>query len=434
MVTSLQKINEKKSLVIIKRGSYRDVYNRVVEGGSEYYHSEIFWHKFIEKLSIAYDITIISLNSNDEHNVLLPNQVRSIGVDLRKSLLNRIISYAKISHFLNRLNTYYLIIRNPEPVLLIFSLLQSKAMLPMFADSFNNADWKALLLAKLLKFTLSRKKIKYVSNHNVAACLSLSSLGIQRQKIIPWDWYYDMDIKFPVKCLTDKKSTIKMIYVGSVTYGKGVDEIIEAINYLNNRNLFLTVVGDGRNLEQFREKVRHYKLEQNISFLGKVENSKIMGLMRSHDIVIVPSRKKEAEGLPITIYEALTTKTPIICSNHPMFVFYLSDGVNASIFEESNYISLADSITKLAYSPTIYSKISANSYKTLEAIVCPVKIDEIIVNWLQRNNDWFKDKTLSALCAEDGQPSWSAASRARRWRHWRRTWPRTRPRPGRWNS
>ncbi len=86
-----------------------------------------------------------------------------------------------------------------------------------------------------------------------------------------------------------------------------------------------------------------------------------------------------------------------------MFVFYLIDSINASTYKESNYVSLAEAITKLVHSPTRYNEISANSHKTLEAMICPVKIDKIIINWLQRNHEWFKDKTLDALCTEDSQ-------------------------------
>ena len=391
-----------KSLVIIKHGSYLDVYNRVTKNGGEFYHSEMFWHDFIDKLSLKYDVTILSMNSY-EHDVLLPNRVRSLGLNLYNGILKRIVGYIKISFFIRKINPYFIVIRSPEPVVLFLSLLQSKAILPMFADSFNRLGMKALIRAKLLKVMLNNRKIKYVSNHNLAACLSLSSLGIRKEKIIPWDWYYNTNNSYPAKHLTNSESVKKLIYVGKITYGKGVGEIIEAIKYLSNNKLFLTIVGEGKDLNKIKEKVRQSKLEHYISFLGKVENSRIIELMNSHDVVIVPSRKKEAEGLPVTIYEALTSKTPLICSNHPMFVYYLTDGTSASIFEESDYISLAENINQLIYSPAAYDAISANAHNTLETMICPVKIDKIIVNWLRRNNDWFKDKTLNVLCAEENQ-------------------------------
>jgi glycosyltransferase involved in cell wall biosynthesis len=385
-----------KSLVVIKHGSYLDVYERVTKDGGEYYHSELFWHKFVEKLSLKYDVTIISVNSS-EHNVLLPNRVRSIGVDLYKGLLNRLGCYIKVLFVLSKLNPHYVIVRNPEPVLLYLSLIHSKALLPMFADSFTNVGMMSVIRAKLLRLILSSKKISYISNHNLAACLSLSALGIEREKIVPWDWYYDMDRNYPVKRLVKRDSTVKLIYVGKVTYGKGVGEIIEALKYINDEKIYLTVVGEGKDIEQLKSRVSNYQLERNVSFLGKVENSRIIELMRNHEIVVVPSRKKEAEGLPVTIYEALISRTPLICSNHPMFVSYLKDGISASIFEESNHISLADNIRKLAHSPNTYEMISTNSRETLEAMICPVKIDKVIENWLQADNAWFRDKTMNVL-------------------------------------
>ena len=40
--------------------------------------------------------------------------------------------------------------------------------------------------------------------------------------------------------------------------------------------------------------------------------------MSAHDIVIVPSRHDYPEGLPMTIYEALAMRTPLVVSDHPM--------------------------------------------------------------------------------------------------------------------
>jgi len=41
--------------------------------------------------------------------------------------------------------------------------------------------------------------------------------------------------------------------------------------------------------------------------------------MRSADAIVIPSRHEYPEGLPLTIYEALAARTPIVASDHQCF-------------------------------------------------------------------------------------------------------------------
>ncbi len=381
------------TLVIVKHGSYLDVFNRIASGGEEYYHAERYWHDYVDQLAKKYNVTIIAIDS-DQHDVMLPNGVRSIGVNMHPGLFRRISAYLKIFRLFWQVKPTHTVVRNPEPFVLWIALLLSKSLLPAFADSFQsgNATFKYGLLSRALK----SRKIRYISNHNVPACLSTAGvLGVKKSRIIPWDWKYDLHYQ-PTTNHRKNCDIFKLFYVGRVTYGKGVGDLIDAVIHLNNPQISLTIVGDGSDIEAFKDRAKSFAGE-SIIFRGKVRNAEVLDLISCHDVVVVPSRREEAEGLPVTIYEALQSKIPIICSDHAMFAYFLQDGVDALFFECGNSRKLAAKIQELHSKPEIYKKLAANSQNSLKRIICPYKLDQIITNWLNAKWEWFEGKALSNL-------------------------------------
>lgn len=383
-----------KSLVIVKHGNYVDVYNRLSSGEKEYYHAEKYWHDYLEKLIKTFDITIIAIDS-EQHDVVLPNGVRSIGVNLGPTFFRRILGYFQIYKLFKQINPSHAVIRNPEPIVLWTALLNTESLLPVFADCFTSN--RLTLKLYLLKMALKSKKITFLSNHNIPASLSMKSLGVSADRVVPWDWKYEVNNDNPDRC-QGSGQLFNLLYVGRVTYGKGVAELIDAVAHINDPNIRLTIVGGGQDLDAFKEMSKTVARSDCISFLGKVRNSEVLNLMRSHDVVVIPSRHNEAEGLPVIFYEALQSNTPIICSNHAMFTFFFDHGVDVMFFQAGNGFDLADKIQELRSKPEVYKTLCANSPRNLNRIICPNKLDQIITNWLSGESSWFEDKVLSELC------------------------------------
>jgi glycosyltransferase involved in cell wall biosynthesis len=122
--------------------------------------------------------------------------------------------------------------------------------------------------------------------------------------------------------------------------------------------------------------------------------------MRDHDAVAVPSRSTYPEGLPLTIYEAFCSRTPLVVSNHPMFTSALGQQQGALMFKEQNPESLADALKALMTEPTLYHKLSIDSEAAWKSIQVPLKIDELVTRWLDgspENTAALKRYSLEAL-------------------------------------
>jgi glycosyltransferase involved in cell wall biosynthesis len=89
------------------------------------------------------------------------------------------------------------------------------------------------------------------------------------------------------------------LFIGRLTYAKGVDLIKHASSRLKQINFYL--IGEGP----------FQWTASNCQFLGARNHSHIPHWINAADVLILPSR---TEGTPLVILEALSSGTPVICS------------------------------------------------------------------------------------------------------------------------
>jgi glycosyltransferase involved in cell wall biosynthesis len=121
--------------------------------------------------------------------------------------------------------------------------------------------------------------------------------------------------------------------------------------------------------------------------------------MREHDAVLVPSRHAYPEGLPMTIYEALCARTPLLVSDHPMFAGKVVHETSALVFRASDPLSLAQQATRLSRDAELYKRLSCESAAAWQALQCPVTWGELLTRWLRNTeNDhrWFVEHSLAS--------------------------------------
>src|SRR5262249_5226819 len=156
---------------------------------------------------------------------------------------------------------------------------------------------------------------EWAGNHQIGACLSLLDIGVDREKIVPWDWPPShRPNEHQPRALESRR--LQLVYVGSVIEAKGVGDLLHALKKLNAEGSLpaLTVIGhdpDG----SMTTLADSLGLKDDVRFAGIIPNEDVPVAMREADAVVIPSRHEYPEGLPLTIYEALAARTPIIASD-----------------------------------------------------------------------------------------------------------------------
>ena len=272
----------------------------------------------------------------------------------------------------------------PNIPLIRWAIGEEIPVLPMFADSFRASGLKAKLHSKLLAFVLNNRSIDLVANHSIAASLDLKRIGVDPHKIVPFDWpALAVPSSFEPKAAPLPNQPFRLLYVGTLLETKGVGDAIVAISKLRQRGsrVELTIIGRGDS-KVFEKLAIAEQVDKYVAFLGPKSHAEVLTAMRDHDAVLVPSHWAYPEGLPMTLYEALCTGTPLLASDHPMFALKIHNRKNAIVFPQRNPQALADCIDELASSPALYVRLSEAGSEAAKDYLCPVKYDHLISAFL----------------------------------------------------
>jgi glycosyltransferase involved in cell wall biosynthesis len=280
-----------------------------------------------------------------------------------------------------------------------------------FAESISRRGFRSNLRNFLLTNLLNNKHIEWVGTYGVNSAVLFQEIGVKSDKIIPWDFIVtDTPDSFSPKKLPDSGKNWELFYIGSMIEAKGVGDALEALAQLRGKNFPVKLKIAGRDeKDYFLNKAKQLKIEDYVEFLGLVPNSRVLPLMREADIVLVPSRHEYPEGFPLAITHALCARTPIIASDHPMFLDNLKDGVSAMIFSAANPLALSDCIEKLLSNPELYWSLSVESYEAWNRLQIPVKWADMINRWINNSledKQWLFDHRLAS-----GRYNMTAASK-----------------------
>jgi glycosyltransferase involved in cell wall biosynthesis len=384
-------------VIVQHAGDYREAVVRLANSGSENYYAQKYSVDAVAEVAQRVETTtVICCMSSEVYNEVLDNGVRAIGAGFSdrvnvKALIT-LIEAQKPTH---------LILRTPILQVIQWASKQNIKILLTLADSFSAKGLRNKVKNFLLANALNDNRVDWVCNHGINSSLSLKQIGVSAKKIVPWDWPAVVTPDpFKSKSFPSDTRNLTLLYVGAVIKEKGVGDVIAAIAKLKAANvqINLKVAGKGESA-QFIHQVKQLGIEDQVEFLGMVPHNDIIQLLSRADLVVVPSHHEYPEGFPMTIYETLCTRTPILASDHPMFRTILKHGQNSMIFPAGNADDLTACIQTLLSDPALYEKISLEASNTWQKLQIPVKWANLVHTWLfnpSGNQQWLLENSLSS--------------------------------------
>lgn len=172
--------------------------------------------------------------------------------------------------------------------------------------------------------------------------------GINESKIITI--YNGIDLQeFNYKKSNLNDKILKIIFCGSAAKHKGIEDMINAVNILfqkNIQNIIVDIYGDYSNDygEFIKRYVKEQKLDKIIRFKGF--NSNIKEVMNEYDIGLVCST---AEAFGRITVEYMLAGVTVIASNTGANSEIILDKQNGELYELHNYEDLSRKIEKIYY-------------------------------------------------------------------------------------
>jgi glycosyltransferase involved in cell wall biosynthesis len=380
-------------MAIVQHGDYPSAYQTYVTDQPEPYAGMKKTVEALEHLIAATEFLLISLDGGfyrtAHHSGTLmglpPHQLprfiprRIAAAWQRRAILAEIRRFAP-THLLIRTNGHLAI------DLLEYAASHEVQCQVIFANIFD-PDSRDHASTRRLIDLLNQPFVQRVANHLQPAVDTMIECGLISQKAVA----YDVDL--PPKTTHFEPKSLKsgepchLVFAGNLLFSKGCEDVVLATAELRRRGIpaSLSVFGDGRHLGRLREMAAALPAGM-ITLHGRQPNSLIVQAMRDSAIVCVTSHRAFPEGMPLTLKEALTTRSPVIASNHPVFVRAFQDGEGLKFVPERQPHKIADAVEQIWNDPAEYRRLSESTTQALDRIECRTVMSQLLKEWSESFN------------------------------------------------
>jgi glycosyltransferase involved in cell wall biosynthesis len=119
------------------------------------------------------------------------------------------------------------------------------------------------------------------------------------------------------------KADINLLIISRLVIQKNINIVIEAMELLDNKNVKLSIIGEGGEFNKLKGVIHELNLQNRVQLLGKIDNNKISQFLLTADIFIQAS---DYEGLPHSVLEAINYEIPILSTEVGGCKDLLNDG------------------------------------------------------------------------------------------------------------
>lgn len=159
----------------------------------------------------------------------------------------------------------------------------------------------------------------------------------------------------------------KVFYVGSITAVRGIEEIVDALNFTqNNASLLLGGSFVDNKLEEKVKKMKSWRKVQYLGFINRQQietclSESIAGLVVLHPI---PSF---LESLPVKMFEYMSAGIPVIASDFPLWKTIINENDCGICVDPLKPKAIAETIDYFIQNPSIARQMGENGRKSVES-------------------------------------------------------------------
>ena len=200
---------------------------------------------------------------------------------------------------------------------------------------------------------------------------SMKFSGIKDDQMFLAPYGVDCD-KFDFVQKQTLEKPLKLVYVGQVTYHKGIHHLLKVLDRFSEDDVELYLAGGYSESTPF---VQEYKNRKNIHFLGFVTRDVLASLYQKSDVFVFPTL---GEGYGMVILEALSCGVPCVVSDLAGGDDAIIEGYNGYKFKAGDDDDLYKKIQWFIDNPTKFPEYSENSRRSVEKQTWQSYYDSVI--------------------------------------------------------
>ena len=181
--------------------------------------------------------------------------------------------------------------------------------------------------------------------------LKYNGVSEERIRIIPYGSNFAVSLS-PQKPI----SRVHFIYVGQITYRKGVHHLLKVFSELPQADIKL-IGSIPYNSKLYKKYIKFH----NIFFVGHVSNDRIIDYLTKANVFVFPSL---SEGFSLACLEALSQGLPIICTENSGINDVIINGKNGYVIKASDEDMLKKKVQHFLQHPEIIPDMSQCAIQT----------------------------------------------------------------------
>lgn len=161
-----------------------------------------------------------------------------------------------------------------------------------------------------------------------------------------------------------------VLFVGRLVKKKGINYLIEAMVQVKKSfpSVLLLILGEGPSEDDLKKQIERVHLENNVSFLGWIDNQKLAGYYGAADVFVSSPEESNwgSEGFGLTFIEAMASGTAVIGTRVGAVGEIIKDGQNGLLVPQRDSTKLAGAILKVLKSLSLRNKFQKNCQTFIE--------------------------------------------------------------------
>ncbi len=154
-----------------------------------------------------------------------------------------------------------------------------------------------------------------------------------------------------------KSGTLRVAYIGGLSWQKGVHVLIEAVNRLPEQAIHLSVYGDMTAFPKYVAELRQLIRHRHIDFVGRLRRTELWTVLRETDVVVVPSLWYETASL--IVQESFAAGVPVIASDLGALRERVHNGRDGLLFSPGDIVALRDVLQRCLDEPDLLPHLQA---------------------------------------------------------------------------
>lgn len=225
-------------------------------------------------------------------------------------------------------------------------------------------------LAQAMSPVLGSLNSAFINRANAIVAISAEAASFLKRTIEPSKIHVippGVDTNLFTKRPTHTGETIHLVTAGYLLKRKRVDVLLRALRHLLDDGfpVTLAIAGDGPEREALRTLAGELALDDEIQWLGFIENKRLPSIYHQADIALSAS---EHEGLPTAYLEALSSGLPLVCADNPGSRAVITSEAIGQIVPQEDPQAMAAAIKRLGASRERLEALAAETRRVAEQL------------------------------------------------------------------